>query len=117
MDGGAGAGINLTSSGNSNMTAHRNTVTGYGGDGIAASNLSSMTALYNTIDNVGGDAVQLSIYEVAWPHMHWNNIQGSTGYDVNLLTAEGGRPAPQLLVGDRRRDAGRRVPGGDQRDL
>jgi len=87
FSGGSGDGMVLSSSGTINMTAHRNTVTDYGDDGLVATSLSSFTALYNTITNSGGDAIQISTQNV--PRIHWNNIQGSTDYDLNLTSANG----------------------------
>jgi hypothetical protein len=49
-----------------------------------------MVALYNTITNVGGDATDVNTLNAASvPRIHWNNIQGSTGYDARLDTVIG----------------------------
>ncbi|MBD3869453.1 MAG: right-handed parallel beta-helix repeat-containing protein, partial [Acidobacteria bacterium] len=87
---GSGDGIILQSSGSSNMTLHRNSVTGYGDDSLVASSLVSFTALYNTFDSAGGDAIEVSTLNAAGvPRIHWNNIQGSIGYDLNHTSAHG----------------------------
>ena len=48
-----------------------------------SSNLPSAVALYNIINGSGDDAI-LSTADSGYgvPRMHWNNIQGSTGYDA-----------------------------------
>jgi hypothetical protein len=91
VSGGTTTGISSTSSGgNSNMHVHRNSISDYGGDGLHASSLSSLVALYNTISNSGGDALDLSTLNTASvPHVHWNNIQGSTAYDARIHTTIG----------------------------
>ncbi len=83
LTGGTGDGITVTGNSITDLALHRNTVTGYGGDGIVLSNLPSAVALYNIINGSGDDAI-LSTADSGYgvPRMHWNNIQGSTGYDA-----------------------------------
>ncbi len=92
LAGGTGAGMTLTaSSGNSDMFVHRNSVSGYGGDGLNTTALSGLVALYNTITNVGGDAFEFYTLPgtSAVPQAHWNNIGGSTGYDARQSSVIG----------------------------
>ncbi len=87
LTGGTADGIYLTNNVPfSDITAHRNTISDYGDDGIF-SGVRSLTALYNTISNSTGDAIEISSLESASaPQLHWNNIQGSGGYDTRLDT-------------------------------
>ncbi|MBD3869611.1 MAG: right-handed parallel beta-helix repeat-containing protein, partial [Acidobacteria bacterium] len=91
LSAGTGIGIQLASNGsNDNMFVARNTVNGYGGDGLVNSNLTTMVALYNTITNSGGDATDITtLNSNSIPRIHWNNIESSTGYDTKLNSVTG----------------------------
>ena len=92
LDGGSSDGLSLTSSGGgvTDTYVHRNTITGYGGHGISTSNLSDQVITYNTVTNSGGNALDVYVLtSVSLPRIHWNNIQGSTGYDASVSQALG----------------------------
>ena len=84
LSGGAGSGVLITGTGDYGYL-HRNSVTGYAGDGIATNALNGLVALYNTVSGSGGDAFQLTANgPTAVPRVHWNNIDGSTDYDARV---------------------------------
>jgi hypothetical protein len=89
--GGTGAGITAAGgTSDSHIFVMRNRITDHGGDGLNTANLDELVALYNTIDNVGGNAVAMSVYTSnPIPRVHWNNIEGSTGYDASLANYGG----------------------------
>ena len=85
--GGTEIGIRATNSG---AYVLRNSITDYGGHGLSTLNLTQLVALYNTIDNVGGDGIHMTVYGGnPFPHLHWNNIQGSTNYDASVHNTHG----------------------------